>query len=193
MAPRRGPVVVDDVEGLGLQERPVIVPPRRRYRRGALVRRMLFGADVLGLWLAFVLANILLPPPAAEMGDRVDPGLEWVAFLLAIPLWTLLLRLEGLYDRDEERTDHSTVDDIVGVFRSVTIGVWVFALFGVATQPRAAGARPARGLLARSPSFSIPTLRAVARVLCRHLPGYTQNALIVGAGQRRPAARAQAA
>jgi len=28
----------------------------------------------------------------------------------------------------------------------------------------------------------IPTLRAVARTLCRHLPGYTQNALIVGAG-----------
>ena len=57
-----------------------------------------------------------------------------MAFLLAIPGWLLLLRLEGLYDRDEERTDHSTVDDIVGVFRSVTIGVWIFALFGVATN-----------------------------------------------------------
>ena len=28
----------------------------------------------------------------------------------------------------------------------------------------------------------IPTLRAVARMLCRHLPGYEQNAVIVGAG-----------
>ena len=28
----------------------------------------------------------------------------------------------------------------------------------------------------------IPILRAVARSLCRHLPGYTQNAVIVGAG-----------
>ena len=67
------------------------------------------------------------------MGDRVSPGYEYLAFILAIPGWVILLRLEGLYDRDEERTDHSTVDDIVGVFRSVTIGVWVFALFGVAT------------------------------------------------------------
>ena len=71
---------------------------------------------------------------AARAGDRVTPGFEYVAFLLAIPVWILLLRLEGLYDRDEERTDHSTVDDIVGVFRSVTIGVWIFALFGVATN-----------------------------------------------------------
>ena len=29
----------------------------------------------------------------------------------------------------------------------------------------------------------IPTLRAGARVLCRHLPGYTQNAVIVGGGR----------
>ena len=29
----------------------------------------------------------------------------------------------------------------------------------------------------------IPALRAAARVACRHLPGYTQNAVIVGAGR----------
>jgi exopolysaccharide biosynthesis polyprenyl glycosylphosphotransferase len=153
--------------------------PRRRYRRGALVRRTLLVADVLGLAFSFVLANLLVP--SGTLGDRITPGFEYLAFFLAIPGWLLLLRLEGLYDRDEERTDHSTVDDIVGVFRSVTIGVWVFALFGVATglvQP----------VLSRLGAFwalavvLIPTLRALARTLCRHLPGYTQNAVIVGAG-----------
>ena len=107
--------------------------------------------------------------------------MEYLALLLALPFWVLLLRLEGLYDRDEERTDHSTVDDIVGVFRSVTIGVWVFALFGVAThlvQP-VLGRLGIFWLLA---VLLIPTLRAVARTMCRHLPGYTQNAVIVGAG-----------
>ena len=107
--------------------------------------------------------------------------MEFVAFLLAIPGWLLLLRLEGLYDRDEERTDHSTVDDIVGVFRSVTIGVWIFALFGVATnlvQPELARL----GIFWLAAVVLIPTLRAVARTLCRHLPGYEQNAVIVGAG-----------
>jgi FlaA1/EpsC-like NDP-sugar epimerase len=129
---------------------------------------------------AFVIASVLDSARAAS-SDKLSPSGEYLFFVLAIPLWILLLRLEGLYDRDEERTDHSTVDDIVGVFRSVTVGVWVFALFGVATglvQP----------VLARLGIFwllavvLIPTLRAGARTLCRHLPGYTQNALIVGAG-----------
>ena len=154
---------------------------RHRYSRGALVRRMLLIVDVLGLVVAFTLANLMLPRLDSSV-DRVSTGFEYAAFLLAIPLWILLLRLEGLYDRDEERTDHSTVDDIVGVFRSVTIGVWVFALFGVATN----AAQPGLGRLGLFWAIAvamIPTLRAGARVLCRHLPGYTQNAVIVGAGR----------
>ena len=124
---------VPDVMDALFEVRSVELPVRRRrYRRGALVRRALLAADVMGLVLAFALANALVSSGAT--GDKVTPSFEYLAFLLAIPGWLLLLRLEGLYDRDEERTDHSTVDDIVGVFRSVTIGVWVFALFGVATD-----------------------------------------------------------
>jgi exopolysaccharide biosynthesis polyprenyl glycosylphosphotransferase len=167
---------LDDLDGLAV-EQPV---PRRGYRRGALVRRMLLVADVAGLVLAFAVANLLVPT-FGHTTDKVTPGFEYLGFLCAIPLWILLLRLEGLYDRDEERTDHSTVDDIVGVFRSVTVGIWVFALFGVATGL-------VHPVLSRLGVFwllavvLIPTLRAVARTLCRHLPGYTQHALIVGAG-----------
>ena len=128
-----------------------------------------------------LLANTLVPSFSASV-DKVSPGFEFAAFLLAIPLWILLLRLEGLYDRDEERTDHSTVDDIVGVFRSVTIGVWVFALFSVATNTVQPGLARL-GLFWAIAVALIPTLRAGARVLCRHLPGYTQNAVIVGAGR----------
>jgi exopolysaccharide biosynthesis polyprenyl glycosylphosphotransferase len=164
-----------------LEEQLVAAPvPRRRYRRGALVRRVLLLADAAGLVIAFLLASLLVSASGAA-SDRVSPGLEFVAFLLAIPGWLLLLRLEGLYDRDEERTDHSTVDDIVGVFRSVTIGVWIFALFGVATnlvQPELTRL----GIFWLAAIVLIPTLRAVARTLCRHLPGYQQNAVIVGAG-----------
>jgi exopolysaccharide biosynthesis polyprenyl glycosylphosphotransferase len=160
---------------------PTTATPRRRYRRGSLVRRSLLLADVVGLVFAFVLANLLLPS-TGDPTDKVGPGFEYVAFLLAIPLWILLLRLEGLYDRDEERTDHSTVDDIVGVFRSVTVGVWIFALFGMATnlvQP-VLGRLGLFWLLAVA---AIPTLRAGARVLCRHMREYTQHAVIVGAGK----------
>lgn len=155
--------------------------PRRHYRRGALVRRVLLLADVTGLILSFVLADTLVSSSGAA-DDKVTSGLEYFAFLLAIPGWLLLLRLEGLYDRDEERTDHSTVDDIVGVFRSVTIGVWIFAIFGVATDL----VNPVLGRLGvfwLAAVVLIPTLRAAARTLCRHLPGYEQNAVIVGAGR----------
>ncbi len=31
-----------------------------------------------------------------------------------------------LYDRDEARTDHSSVDDMVGIFNMVTVGAWGF-------------------------------------------------------------------
>jgi exopolysaccharide biosynthesis polyprenyl glycosylphosphotransferase len=170
--------LAEELEFLGHDEKAAVHP---RYRRGALVRRTLLLADVAGLVIAFALANALLPA-FGDSADRVSPGYEYAAFLLAIPLWILLLRLEGLYDRDEERTDHSTVDDIVGVFRSVTIGVWVFAVFGVVTdivQPVLARL----GLFWVIAIVLIPTLRAGARVLCRHLPGYTQNAVIVGGGR----------
>ena len=171
---------VAELVGTPFEEQYVEAPvPRQRYRRGALVRRSLLVADVMGLVLSFVLANALVSSGAT--GDRVTPGFEYVAFLLAIPGWLLLLRLEGLYDRDEERTDHSTVDDIVGVFRSVTIGVWIFAIFGIATNL----VNPVLGRLGvfwLAAVVLIPTLRAVARTLCRHLPGYEQNAVIVGAG-----------
>ena len=58
----------------------------------------------------------------------------------------------------------------------------MFALFGVATnavQPMIARL----GLFWAIAVALIPMLRAAARLLCRHLPGYTQNAVIVGGGR----------
>ena len=59
----------------------------------------------------------------------MPPWLEVLVFAATLPLWLLLARAYGLYDRDEERTDHSTVDDIFGVFNMVTVGTWM--LFAV--------------------------------------------------------------
>jgi exopolysaccharide biosynthesis polyprenyl glycosylphosphotransferase len=171
---------LDDLPGDDLETFEAPVVRRSRYRRGSLVRRALLTADVAGLALAFALATMLLPR-VADTVDRVSTGYEFIVFLLAIPFWILMMRLEGLYDRDEERTDHSTVDDIVGVFRSVTIGVWVFALFGVATNIVNPGF-VRLGLFWAIAVALIPTFRAAARALCRHLPGYAQNAVVVGAG-----------
>ena len=46
-------------------------------------------------------------------------------FVVSLPVWVVAAKIYGLYDRDEERTDHSTVDDLVGVFHLVTVGVWL--------------------------------------------------------------------
>ena len=44
-------------------------------------------------------------------GGGTDDADEWLALWSRIPLWILMAKLYGLYDRDEERADHSTVDE----------------------------------------------------------------------------------
>ena len=52
-------------------------------------------------------------------------------FVLAIPLWVVVAKLYGLYERDEERTDHSTTDEFAAVFHMITVctGVFAFGLY----------------------------------------------------------------
>jgi exopolysaccharide biosynthesis polyprenyl glycosylphosphotransferase len=153
--------------------------PTRRLRRGALVRRVLLLADITGLLLAFVITGLAIPTPIT--GDAVRPPGELIAFFLGIPVWILLLKLQGLYDHDAERTDHSTVDDFVGVFQAITIGVWIFALIGAATHVVNPGFQRL-ALFWIVAILAITTLRSVSRIMCHRLPGYVQNAVIVGAG-----------
>ena len=110
---------LDDLHAL-LDQRTVEILERRRgaavvKRRGWIVRRALLGADLVGLTLAFLVAQQI---HAAGMGggNHLDRVGEIVLFLLTLPGWVLVAKLYGLYDKDEERADHSTVDDLVGVF-----------------------------------------------------------------------------
>jgi exopolysaccharide biosynthesis polyprenyl glycosylphosphotransferase len=148
--------------------------------RGWLMRRLLLVADVAGLTTAFLLALALAPVPA--VGDRVDVWWEVALFLVSLPFWVFLARIHSLYDRDEERSDHSTIDDIFGVFQTVTIGTWSF--FAVTyftglpytTVPRLIVFWLTAVLL-------VPVFRAAVRVLGRRHPAYVQNVIIVGSGQ----------
>jgi exopolysaccharide biosynthesis polyprenyl glycosylphosphotransferase len=148
-------------------------------KRGWLMRRLLLVADVVGLLGAYVIAVILAPPESSV--DRVAPIWEVVLFAATLPLWVLLARIHGLYDRDEERTDHSTVDDVVGVFQVVTLGTWGFLVFThVFGLPY-----PNLGRLVLFWLIAvalIPLLRAATRAVGRRQPAYIQNVLIVGTG-----------
>jgi exopolysaccharide biosynthesis polyprenyl glycosylphosphotransferase len=149
-------------------------------RRGWLMRRLLLAADVVGLSLAYLVALGLTSPPASA--DHVAPILEIGLFVASLPLWVLLARVYGLYDRDEERSDHSTVDDIVGVFQVVTLGTWGFLVIThVLHLPYPHLERlVVFWLLAL---VLVPLLRAVSRTIGRRQSAYIQNVIIVGSGQ----------
>ncbi len=150
-----------------------------RKGRGWLVRRALALADVAGLTLAF---GLTLSLAATEGRDLIQDRYEFLIFSLSLPLWIAVARVYGLYSDDEERNDHSTADDLVGVFHLVTVGSWL--LFVSATVTDAANPSVERivsfWLLA---ILLVTSFRALARGLCRRTDAYVQNTLIVGAGE----------
>jgi len=160
-----------------------IIEYRRRgagtRRRGWLIRRALVVADVVGLGLAFLAAELLFSPQG--QGDPVHTWLEVLVFALTLPIWVVMGRLYGLYKHDEERNDHTTVDDLIGIFHFVTVGAWVFFTGASLTHLTALN-------LHKLLTFWVLAIllvvagRVVARTLCRRRVAYIQNAVIVGAG-----------
>jgi exopolysaccharide biosynthesis polyprenyl glycosylphosphotransferase len=170
---------------VALDDRTLDILDRRRrtatvHRRGWLVRRMLLAADVIGLSLAFLVAEVLFGPGRGT-GNALSERTELLFFALTLPVWIVVAKLYALYDHDEESTDHTTVDDIVGVFHVVTVGAWLLI----------AGAWVTKLVI---PNFDkllvfwgaaimlIIGGRAAARSLSRRHIAYLQNTVIVGAG-----------
>jgi exopolysaccharide biosynthesis polyprenyl glycosylphosphotransferase len=144
-----------------------------------LMHRVLVLADVAGLIGAFVLAELFSHQPPT--GGHVGVGAETFLFVLMLPVWVVVAKLHGLYDNDYERTDHTTADDLVGVFHLVTLGMWFFVFAGWATG----WAQPSVLKLLVFSLLAIafvPVARAMARTAARRSTLYIQNAVIVGAG-----------
>jgi exopolysaccharide biosynthesis polyprenyl glycosylphosphotransferase len=149
----------------------------RLERRSWLVPRSLITADLLGLSLAYVITTFMWGEAGAFGSFH-----EILVFLCTLPCWAIVARLQGLYRSDQEQADHSTTDDVVGVFHLVTIGVWVLL---VATR---IGGRPNPGIYALITFWWVavcilPITRTVARRACKRAQAYEQNTLIVGAGE----------
>jgi exopolysaccharide biosynthesis polyprenyl glycosylphosphotransferase len=181
----RGPLL--SAAAAGIDERTLeIIEHRRRTavvrRRGWLIRRMLLLADVVGLTVAFVVTQLLFPATASTAPfDRVEPGLEILLLLASLPAWAVVAKIYGLYDHDEERTDHTTIDDVVALVHAVTIGVWTV----VAVAWLTGLAQPYFGKVLTFWVLAIALVivaRASARALSRRHIAYLQNTVIVGAG-----------
>ena len=151
---------------------------RAARHRGWLIHRLLLIADLTGLSAAFLLTEGLLP--ASQSSGRVGSASEAFIFIASLPLWIVLAKLHGLYDHDEQRADHSTADDLAGVFHLVTAGTWI--LFFAGTLSGVAQPQVAKFALFWSLAVALISLaRAGARSVARRSAAYVQNAVIVGA------------
>jgi exopolysaccharide biosynthesis polyprenyl glycosylphosphotransferase len=174
-----GRAETEPIRGVAADARPAQSEGQRRIRRGWLVRRMLLAADVVALTCAFALVEVAFR--GTLLLDNVGIKLESIIFVALLPLWAVAAKLYGLYDRDEERTTHSTADEVVTVFHLLTVGVWTF----FATSWIVGLANPSQKKLATFwvlSLFFVIGLRSLARAVARRQPAYVQNALIVGAG-----------
>ena len=106
---------------------------------------------------------------------------EIIVFLATLPGWVVVAKLYGLYDHDEERTDHSTADDFAGVFHMVTVCTWLFWV-GAYVTGLAHPTTPKLLIFWAAAIAFITVGRATARSLARRNAMYVQNAVIVGAG-----------
>jgi exopolysaccharide biosynthesis polyprenyl glycosylphosphotransferase len=151
-------------------------------RRSRLVHWALASTDCAALLIAFGVAELLFtasrPPPH---GDPIRPGTEILLFVGTLPGWLLAGKLFGLYDRDQQRTDHSTTDDLGSIVNLVTTGTWLFLasawLFRLAS--------PTIPKLLTFWALAIVALavgRTAARAVCRRRAAYVQRAVVVGAG-----------
>jgi exopolysaccharide biosynthesis polyprenyl glycosylphosphotransferase len=146
-------------------------------RRGWIVTRLLLAADASGLVAAFLLAELLFG--GGRSGD-VGRSHEALLFFCSLPAWLVGAKLYELYDLDEERTGHTTLGDLKGVFHLVTVGTWL--LFAVTWLTKLA--EPNLQKLAAFWTGAIVLVcvgRALARAAARRTAAYVQNTLIVGA------------
>ena len=149
----------------------------RHHDRGRAVRRSLLIADLTALVVAFGALQLFFP--AQAMDDRLSLNSELLLFVASLPLWVVLARAMGLYDRDAERPEHTTVDDLVAIVSLVTTVVWLGFVVSYVTG-RA------------SPDFGkwvvfwglavagITVARWAARMIVRRRAALVQRALIVG-------------
>ena len=161
-------------------QQPVGLGTATARSRAWLMHRLLVSADVAGLALAFVFALAVAAPPTVD--GRIGTPWELALFGLTVPVWIVLAKIRGLYDSDEERSDHSSIDDFVKVFQVMTTGVWSFLAVAHVTGV-------VNPTLSRLVAFwsagivLIPLLRASARTIGRRRAEYVQKVVIVGSGQ----------
>ena len=120
IGPGEAPVDVGPASRPANEHERIVSTVRRP--RDYLLRRALAAADLLAVLGAGVVA-LLLSPAASETAD-----LLWL--LPTLPVWLVLFRLYGLYERDVKRVAPSALDDLPSLFHAFVLGtllLWVYS------------------------------------------------------------------
>lgn len=94
---------------------PVDAHPVPWERRDAITRRLLALADLVGITGAALVAG-------AMAGSREQPLDLMLATLPTLPVWVVVFKLYGLYDRDTKRISHTSLDDLPWLFHALVVG-----------------------------------------------------------------------
>jgi exopolysaccharide biosynthesis polyprenyl glycosylphosphotransferase len=149
----------------------------RHLAADALRRRMLASADAIALLLA---SAAVVRTASLEVGEAF-----WTAALL--PIWIVLAKLHGLYDRDHRELRHLTVDELGSIVAWSTVSTAV-SMGILALTPAGALSAGAAVQLWLLVTLFTPVMRGLARVLWRR---WTPPArvLLVGGGPLERATR----
>lgn len=102
--------------------RPATMVSGAPARRDSVTRWALLVADMLSIEFALLVAGA-----AAGVRPQV---LHLAAYgLLVLPVWALLFKIYGLYDRDIKRISHSGIDDLPWVFHAMILGTLLFWIY----------------------------------------------------------------
>ena len=143
--------------------------------RGGPMAKALASADVIGLMLAFAVAEIFA---GRNEGGRLSVWQETILLAATLPVWLFFARLYGLYSRDRR----STSDEIVRIFNLTTTGTWLLTLLFWGTgSANPDFAKIAVFWLAATPL--IMGTRIVVRTVLPRIMQTKQNVVIAGAGE----------
>jgi exopolysaccharide biosynthesis polyprenyl glycosylphosphotransferase len=146
----------------------VALRDRGGFQKDALRRRLLAAADMIAVVTAALLVGTL------------EGAASGVVVAASAPLWLVLAKTRGLYDRDHVRIRHLTLDDAPGLFHWALLGTAATALFLAAmpTGSLSVGASVGLGSTVFALAF---VLRFLARTGWRRVVP-AERGLIVGAG-----------
>ncbi|MGI8727453.1 MAG: exopolysaccharide biosynthesis polyprenyl glycosylphosphotransferase [Solirubrobacterales bacterium] len=80
---------------------------------------MLLVADLVGVLVALLLAGVIAD-------ERSVPTALVVWAIPTLPIWAVLFKLYGLYDRDVRRISHAGIDDLPYLFHALLVGMLLF-------------------------------------------------------------------